>query len=682
MARFAFWSVVVSVLPMIPVLASGCFQLDDVSGSTVQLETHVTDWRDEIIYQVLVDRFADGNPGNNWRVDRSSLARYQGGDWQGLIDHLDYIQALGVTTLWISPIVRNVDTDAGIDGYHGYWASDLAELNPHFGDLATLRRLVRECHRRNIKVVLDIVTNHMGQMFYYDINQNGRPDDNLYGGGSNSGFQNPGGTSSPLTRVSEYDPDYNTRGVIQSYTSLGPAGPAPIVFLNMPEIFRVPPRYDRPCDPDIDLADQPECNDWQAILARPEGYHRRGRIVSYDNFNHQPGEQVLKGDFPGGLKDTNTEHPLVRRAMIQAYARWVELVDFDGFRIDTLKHVEHEFWREFAPAVRRRLARRGKRNFFMFGEAFDGDDELIGSYTFRDEMDSVFYFSQKFRVYRDVFQCEAPTATIEPLYLMERPAHYGTTPQPDGANAPPIQLLVNFFDNHDVPRFLAGIQDEDLNSCPRGRVVDEPGAPGAPTPPPGQRFSTRSEMRAKMHAALVYMFTQDGIPCVYYGTEQDFHGANDPSNREVMWDPPRDVFGPDETPRPYATDRPTFRHIARLARIRRAYSPLRRGDFQFRWTSHATGTAQDAGIIAFERREGDNVILVVINAHSDGPSETASGTNRMTTSFAPGTELVDVLSETNPVRYRVEDGGRLTVRLDPWQSVILVPRDRIQELPR
>jgi glycosidase len=666
MHRSPLLAIALATLPVLPMASSGCFRVDDVSARTVPLESHVADWRDEIIYQVLVDRFADGTPSNNWRVDRSSLARYQGGDWQGLIEHLDYFQALGVTTLWISPIVRNIETDAGIDGYHGYWASDLAELNPHFGDLATLRRLVREAHARNIHIVVDIVTNHMGQMFYYDINQNGRPDDNLYGGGMNSGFQNPGGTSSPLQRVSEYDPDYNTRGVIQSFTSLGPAGPAPVIFLNMPDIFRTPPRADRACDPNISLEDQPECNSWQAILARPEGYHRRGRIVSYDNFNHQPGEQVLMGDFPGGLKDVNTENPAVRAAMIQAYARWVELTDIDGFRIDTLKHVEHEFWREFARGVRERLARRGKTRFFMFGEAFDGDDELIGSYTRRDEMDSVFYFSQKFRVYRDVFQCESPTASIESLYNTERPQHFGTEAQPSGAGAPPTQLLVNFFDNHDVPRFLAGIFDEDPNTCRPGRVTND------------DEFAN---MRRKMHAALVYMFTQDGLPCVYYGTEQDFRGANDPSNREVLWERARDFALNGDAARDFPTDGETFRHIARLARIRRAYEPLRRGGFQFRWTSMATGNAQDAGILAFERRTPTAGVLVVINAHSAGASETANGGNQMQTGFSAGTELVDVLG-TSGASYRVGDGGRLTVRLEPWQSVILVPRDAVQSLPQ
>src|ERR1700729_734053 len=102
--------------------ATGCMSFDDAQPIT--LATHVQDWRDEVIYQVLVDRFANGDSGNDYNVDPTSLAHWHGGDWKGLEDHLDYIQALGVTTIWISPVVKNVENDAGFDGYHGYWTQD------------------------------------------------------------------------------------------------------------------------------------------------------------------------------------------------------------------------------------------------------------------------------------------------------------------------------------------------------------------------------------------------------------------------------------------------------------------------------------------------------------------------------------------------------------------------------
>ncbi|MEO8877460.1 MAG: alpha-amylase family glycosyl hydrolase, partial [Polyangiaceae bacterium] len=322
------------ILAAVLIGAACCPELGCVSipsdGQQPVLATHVADWRDEVIYQVLVDRFADGDVNNDYNVQPGALARFQGGDWKGIADHLDYFNALGVTTLWISPIVKNVETDAGVDSYHGYWAQDLYQLNPHFGDLTALRSMIAKAHDAGIKVVLDIVCNHMGQLFYYDMNENGQPDEYIGGTGS----------TSPVTRISEYDPDFNPLGV-QAFSSAGTAGRAPIIFIDNPAINRVAP---------------------PGIFGTARAYHGFGRILDY---NIQ--QQTMLGDFPGGLKDVATELPDVRAAMIDAFTRWVELADFDGFRIDTVKHVEHEFWQTFAPGVRNRLAAEGKKNFLMFG---------------------------------------------------------------------------------------------------------------------------------------------------------------------------------------------------------------------------------------------------------------------------------------------------------------------------
>ncbi len=178
--------------------------------------------------------------------------------------------------------------------------------------------------------------------------------------------------------------------------------------------------------------------------------------------------QETKGDFPGGLKDINTELAEVRVALVDAYAYWIEAADFDGFRIDTIKHVEHEFWQYFCPEIRKRAKIAGKKNFFMFGEAFDGNDALIGSFTENQEMDSVFYFSQKFTAFDGVFKSGQATKGIEDLWgyrfpgdtVTEENQNYGITPNVDGptdaqgALVPPYKLLVNFLDNHDLPRFL------------------------------------------------------------------------------------------------------------------------------------------------------------------------------------------------------------------------------------
>lgn len=590
---------------LIAVLAvAACVDGDLADVRTQPIATHVDDWRDEVIYQLLTDRFANGDPGNDHRVDPSpaTLARYKGGDYQGIIDNIDYLQELGVTAIWISPIVLNVDSDAGFDGYHGYWQVDLERLNPHFGDLATLRQMIQVCHENDIKVILDIVTNHLGQVFYYDINRNGRPDEWLAGGyPTNPGDpQAPAGT--PVTRITEYDPDWDPRG-IQSVTSLGESGPAPIRFFDMPEIYRVPPR--------------------PVIFQRFESYNRRGKVVDWNER-----EQVVLADFPGGLKDIDTTRQDIRDEMVRIFSDWVLKLDLDGFRIDTIKHVEHEFWEDFGRRVRERLAAAGKNNFLMFGESFGGGDALDGSYTMPGQLDSVFYFTQKFVVYRDVFGNGGATSAVERL-LADRVVNYGSAPQELGIGISPQDALINFIDNHDVPRFLWTSPD-----------------------------------RRKLHAALAYLFTQQGIPCIYYGTEQDFAGGNDPGNREPLWDSG------------YRRDGETFRWIARLTEIRRQYAPLRRGDFTLRWTTDRTGDAVDAGIIAFDRVYEGQYALVVVNAQGDHASETRSPEGEvMTVGAGPGAVLVDVLTGD---RFTVGAGGELTISVDALGSRILVPEDQFQ----
>lgn len=660
----------------------GCWSdLDEYAGAEVPMTTQVQNWRDEVIYQLLVDRFDDGDTTNDVGIDRSSLGRYQGGDWQGVINRMGYLKQLGVTTIWISPIVRNVDHDAGFDAYHGYWASDHTLLNPHFGDLATLRRMVRVAHDNGIKVILDIVTNHMGQMFYYDVNNNGRPDEFIEGSGPDYPFRNPGGLGSMLRRVTEYDPDYNSRGAVQGFTSLGPAGDAPIVFLQMPQIFRVPPRSDLLRS--------------QFILARPDGYHRRGRITSYDNVNSQPGEQVLLGDFPGGLKDIATEREDVRVAMIEAYWRWVRMTDLDGFRIDTLKHVEHGFWQAFTsgltltrniidsrtgevlyaagtrvPGIRQRAMAAGKRNFLMFGEAFDGDDALVGSYTNPNEMDSVFYFPQKYRVFDNIFQCgDGRTRDLEDL-LRDRMRNYSATPQPNGAGVVPRDALVNFMDNHDVSRFLYGLNPTVAGDLMRGGRNCASGVVDGRNPRDVERF------RPRLHAALTFLLTEDGIPCLYYGTEQDFRGGNDPSNRERLWDT---QFSTAEQRADGSTS--TFGWTRRLITLRRNLPALRRGSMSVRWTTEHTEAEQDAGIMAFERVDGQSYALVVIHA-KDGNAETSTertGGAAMMVTAAPGTELVDVLSD-RPRSFTVASNGTVTVSMGPWQASVFVSRAQAAQL--
>lgn len=648
---------IISILALTSFAGCDTKNPDDIMNSGFITKADVGDWRDEMIYQVLVDRFDDGDVNNNYNVDRSAMAKYHGGDWQGLINRLDYLETLGVTALWISPVVRNVEEDAGFGSYHGYWTQDFLSVNPHFGDLTALRRLVDAAHKRNIKVILDVVTNHVGQLFYYDINGNGSPDDTLMGSG----------TDSPLARITEWDPDYDSRG-IQGWTSLGESGPARVVWVDMPEINRLPPN-------------PPEFHN-------ENWFNRRGRVTVWgreqdacttlglsggpntkntDCFNYIR-QQEIYGDFPGGLKDLRTELPEVRQALIRVFKHWIRVADFDGFRIDTVKHVEHDFWVEFNSAIRDYAVNTlGKKNFFIFGEAFSGIDWLLASYTGGGMFDSVFYFSQKFTVFDGVMKYGEATGNVESLLTgrlngVDGEPPYAATGNPNGPVddngnlIAPRSMLVNFMDNHDVPRFL----------------FDKPSIEA-------------------LHTALVYLYTWDGIPCLYYGTEQEFSGGNDPMNREDMFEPanmPKDPSG--QQYKLFNTTNPTFKTIQTLIALRKQYAPLRRGGVTMRYKSDVRSDNNETdgggfplypmrGIIAFERIYGGETVLVVMNVSDTLTSYTHSYSNQpMSTSFTTGTRLKNVFcgdhicSESEAATYTVGSGGTLDLTLGPRTALILV----------
>jgi glycosidase len=129
------------------------------------------DWRDQIIYFVLTDRFSDGDPSNNnqgaGEFNQSNTEFYQGGDFKGLTQKLAYIQGLGATALWVTPPVANqwFNPTASSASYHGYWASNFSKLDPHLGSLADYKQLADSLHQRNMLLIQDIVLNHTGDYF-------------------------------------------------------------------------------------------------------------------------------------------------------------------------------------------------------------------------------------------------------------------------------------------------------------------------------------------------------------------------------------------------------------------------------------------------------------------------------------------------------------------------------------
>ncbi|WP_411994737.1 alpha-amylase family glycosyl hydrolase [Agarivorans sp. DSG3-1] len=152
---------------------SGCNSDDEaqvVNGSHVASP----EWQDQIIYFLMIDRFNNGDPSlsdqGQGEFDPSSDKKFSGGDLVGVSDKLDYIQQLGATSVWITPPVANQwwDNEQNYGGYHGYWARDFQQVDEHFGDLASYQALASDIHSRNMFLIQDIVTNHVGNFFTYD----------------------------------------------------------------------------------------------------------------------------------------------------------------------------------------------------------------------------------------------------------------------------------------------------------------------------------------------------------------------------------------------------------------------------------------------------------------------------------------------------------------------------------
>ncbi|WP_462408950.1 alpha-amylase family glycosyl hydrolase [Neobacillus sp. Marseille-QA0830] len=112
-------------------------------------------WQDETIYSIMVDRFNDSVQKNNLDVNTNDPNQYNGGDFQGIIDKLDYIKSMGFTAIRLSPIFENAN-----GGYHGYWVTDFYKVDEHFGTLKEFQTLVKEAHKRKIRVLIDFVANN------------------------------------------------------------------------------------------------------------------------------------------------------------------------------------------------------------------------------------------------------------------------------------------------------------------------------------------------------------------------------------------------------------------------------------------------------------------------------------------------------------------------------------------
>lgn len=382
-----------------------------MAGPALQLHRPSPDWRDQVLYFVMIDRFADGNPANNdfgageYRPGDNS--RYQGGDFAGLTQRLAYIRGLGATGVWVTPPVANqwLDPAGGTAGYHGYWAEHFMRVDRHLGSLADYRRLSDALHRAGMVLVQDIVVNHTGDYFHYG----------------------PGWTAA--------DPAYD----YQPHLATPPAA--------------------RPRQPPFDRNDPRD-----PAQSRAGIYHWTPDVRDY-------GDPLQEHSFQmGGLDDLNTDNPVVRRALRRSYGYWIREAGVDGFRVDTAFYVPPVFFGDFlyskdpaAPGMVEVARRTGRRQFHVFGEGFGidrpGEDKQarkIEAYMRGPQGQPLLPGMLNFPLYGalgDVFARGRPAAELGDRITRMMAVH----------RAP--HLMPSFVDNHDVDRFLAGGNEAGLRQA-------------------------------------------------------------------------------------------------------------------------------------------------------------------------------------------------------------------------
>ncbi|WP_456788130.1 pullulanase-type alpha-1,6-glucosidase [Cellulomonas sp. P5_C5] len=467
---------------------------------------------DQQFYFVMTDRFADGDDANDTGgltgdrlvtgFDPTDKGFYEGGDLAGLHDKLDYIEGLGTTAIWLTPSFKNRPVQgSGADvsaGYHGYWITDFTQIDPHLGTNAELEALIADAHARGIDVYFDIITNHTADVIDYAEGQYDYVDK------ATSPYTDAAGTV--------FDPD--TYAGTDTFPATDPATSFPYTPVIDPE------------DADVKVPG------W---LNDPTLYHNRGNST-------YSGESTTYGDF-SGLDDLMTENPAVVDGFVDVYNQWVDL-GVDGFRIDTAKHVNFEFWQKFTTDVRDHAASIGNDDFFMFGEVYDADPVKLAPYLRDSDMNAVLDFT--FQSAASNYAKGFSSGGLAALYAGDD--RY-TTPT---TNA---QALPTFLGNHDMGRIGYFVKDAD-----------------------------NREQRSELAHSLMYLTR--GQPVVYYGDEQGFVGTGgDKDARQSLFATQVDEYANQNlldgtlagSVDRYDTDSALYDHIAELAALRTAHPALRTG---------------------------------------------------------------------------------------------------------
>ena len=650
MKRFTskLWAVLMLMLVSLQTMATDVFT------------SNRTDFRDESIYFMMTTRFYDGDPSNNvlcWdnqEAQKSTKDPCWRGDFQGVIDKLDYIKALGFTAIWITPVVQNA---SGYD-YHGYHASDFSKVDCRYqsgdgkksGDVM-FQELIDKAHAKGIKIILDIVLNHTG----------------------NFGEEH---------FCKEFDRDTRLRNQ------------ADINACMIPNLETLG-------------------SDYPSLLPGYQYQRRLGMMKNTDGQNHDTHNYWhhfgnFNWDLPnrwwaqiaGDCVDLNTENNTVAEYLVKCYGNFIKM-GVDGFRIDTSGHISRlTFCKQFIPqfaALGKQYEdkRLNKAPFFMYGEVcarfgsvqYRGQDNLSPYYyTWKapKELMDGFDGSQSYWDTQEIYDsgtgydaklmplCEKDNANSPEsnnTFMLNGAWHEPDYSQSSGFNVIDFPLHYN-FSNAGSAYGLAKSGDMKYNDATFNVVYVDSHDYG-PQPSDGIRFSGSDAQWAEN---LSLMFTFRGIPCLYYGSEIGFmrgavidKGPNGPLSQTG-----RAYFGGYITGDVTATDFGEYKasgnveatlnhdlaqHLIRLNKIRQAVPALRKGQ----WTDEGCTPAK--GGIAFKRAYKDSYALVALNGGATFTGCPAGTYTDLVTgkTYTGSTITVDAPSNQGQVRVLVKDwtGGKL-----------------------
>ncbi|WP_319560789.1 alpha-amylase family glycosyl hydrolase [Marispirochaeta sp.] len=496
------------------------------------------DWEDQVIYFLMADRFSDGRERDETLYDEGrdydlvkttgkeeEWQSWNGGNLKGVLSKLDYLEQLGITAVWISPIFKQVSF---LETYHGYGIQNFLAIDPHLGTDQDLQLLAEEAHKRGMRIILDIIINHSGDVFAYEQED------------------------TPWTGE-----EYPVKGFRDSE--------------GKPEI---------PCGEGENEnkereAAWPDGAVWPREMQDPSAYYRKGHIQNWENY-----PEYVEGDFfslkthflgTGGSGE-DFQPSIALKTITEAFKYWIAYADVDGFRVDTVKHMEWGATRYFVREIHEFAKSLGKKNFYLIGEITGGLEYAVEAFK-KTGLNAALGIN---RIPNQLEGCAKELVNPEEYFA----TFSNTRLLGDDDYRWYQDNVITMFDDHDMVS-----QEGDWK----------------------YRFAADNETAPLLLNALFLNVMGLGVPCIYYGTEQGFDGGGgeDSYIRECMF---AGQFGAFRTQGRhfFNTANPLYIELGKLLKLRHKYLILRHGRQYLRPVS-PDGTSFD-----YPRRIGEGRIAAVV----------------------------------------------------------------------